>query len=427
MSEVVDNTKSKWVTWRTSADQNIDSDTSWISELRLKSFQFILFVGCTVMTLIVVRALFVKLIPTADILNLFIFLILLIALKKYPEKLQLFSWIGMFVLLLNMLDGLRGNHPEVINPSYILFPMLVMYSTFLGDMWMTCIMLITTLIVFITAGIVNHPMNEEDFMTLTNLIILVIVSGVSSIVILYQHKRLAKLVHLKAEVLREELNTNIRLNSLIFHDINNPLSVISGTAMLLNENDELKPPETGEGLKVIEEMSSRISNIINSAKRIENGKNILIEDLSVQSLFNDISQLFSSQLKDKRQQFIFEAKNRDITIRSNREILRNSVLSNFMSNAIKFSPEGSKIVMRAEEEDEGIRISVISRGEGFPDSLLKKGEKGERYGSSQGTEGEFGTAFGLIISAMCLNTLNGLLQIRNLPEGGAEVSALLRK
>ena len=259
---------------------------------------------------------------------------------------------------------------------------------------------------------------------MTNLIILQLASGIATLLITFAHRRMNRIINSEAKQLEKELNTNMRLNTLIFHDINNPLTVLSGTLELLNEDTIEKTPEVAKELKVLKDMTSRISSIINSSRRLDISGDIPMKIISVQRIFDDLQQIFSGQLQKKGQILILKVTSSDLSIQSNREILINSVFNNFMSNAIKFSPRNSTIIMSAQTEDGKIRISIINNGESFPDELLEKGRMGEKYISSKGTEGELGTASGLMIAAMCLKRLHGSLEIRNL-NNGVEVSALL--
>jgi signal transduction histidine kinase len=46
------------------------------------------------------------------------------------------------------------------------------------------------------------------------------------------------------------------------------------------------------------------------------------------------------------------------------------VLSNLLGNAIKFTPPGGRIVVRAERTSDGVRVSVADTGLGIPPSQL---------------------------------------------------------
>src|SRR5690606_28483649 len=52
------------------------------------------------------------------------------------------------------------------------------------------------------------------------------------------------------------------------------------------------------------------------------------------------------------------------------------VITNLIENAIKYSPEGSKVIVRTIEEENSVRVSVADEGPGIPaDELAKVGSK----------------------------------------------------
>jgi hypothetical protein len=75
----------------------------------------------------------------------------------------------------------------------------------------------------------------------------------------------------------------------------------------------------------------------------------------------------------------------------------NQVLDNFITNAIKFSSEDTKIIVKAEIIDDMVKISVIDQGQGIPDEEQVKlfSEFGKT--SVRPTGGEKSTGLGLAI------------------------------
>jgi signal transduction histidine kinase len=71
------------------------------------------------------------------------------------------------------------------------------------------------------------------------------------------------------------------------------------------------------------------------------------------------------------------------------------VLRNYISNAIKFSEEGSIIEVAAFDKDNGHLIQISDSGAGIDSRKLQKINQGEFVGSSHGTEGELGSGLGL--------------------------------
>lgn len=301
----------------------------------------------------------------------------------------------------------------------------MLYGGLLGDVWITLVAFVVVIGVFSYSWFTHRPLNASEYYMLTNLYLVAMGAGIASLTVWFQHKKLLGIVNRQAHNLRKELDAKLRLDALVFHDINNPLFLMQGTLdLMLNETEDGKFKV--EDVELLNDMTKRISAIIESARGIGTSNDILMRDIPVKVLFDEQQELFAARLKGKDQTLVFEG-SENLTVYSKNDVLRNSVFSNFLSNAVKFSLCGSEIKMLANEKDHKIRISFIDRGDGFSGELLQKGAKGEKYTSHTGTEGEFGTAYGLLIASICLRHLNASLEVRNLKEGGAEVSAVFEK
>jgi signal transduction histidine kinase len=75
----------------------------------------------------------------------------------------------------------------------------------------------------------------------------------------------------------------------------------------------------------------------------------------------------------------------------------NQVVDNFITNAVKFSPPNTEITLKASEEKDYVRVSVIDQGQGIPKK--EQGKLFEEFGktSVRPTDGEKSTGLGLAI------------------------------
>ncbi|MBH2044759.1 MAG: HAMP domain-containing histidine kinase [Comamonadaceae bacterium] len=88
---------------------------------------------------------------------------------------------------------------------------------------------------------------------------------------------------------------------------------------------------------------------------------------------------------------------------------------NVLDNAREASPHW--VALRAQRDDDALRIVVTDRGPGFSPEVLA--QIGTPY---QSTKGRPGGGLGLFLSMNVARTLGGSLVARNRPEGGAEVT-----
>jgi signal transduction histidine kinase len=89
------------------------------------------------------------------------------------------------------------------------------------------------------------------------------------------------------------------------------------------------------------------------------------------------------------------------------------VLRNLISNAIKFSPVGSRIKINACTENSELKISVIDEGVGIPEEYIPKLFKLDENISTVGTDGELGSGMGLILCNDIMKKHNGKITIHS--------------
>ena len=96
-----------------------------------------------------------------------------------------------------------------------------------------------------------------------------------------------------------------------------------------------------------------------------------------------------------------------------------TVLRNLISNAIKFSPEGTNITIRAENRDQRIRMTITDQGQGIPPELQARLFQYEPGLSTRGTRGEVGTGLGLHLCGELLDQMAGDISVTSQPGHGS--------
>jgi len=103
------------------------------------------------------------------------------------------------------------------------------------------------------------------------------------------------------------------------------------------------------------------------------------------------------------------------------------VLSNLLSNAAKFSPEGGNIEISLEPCATGYQVNVSDNGPGIPDEF--KDRIFDRFTQVDGsdTRGKGGTGLGLNISKQIIDAHDGTIGLASNPEGGAKFYFTLKE
>jgi signal transduction histidine kinase len=92
------------------------------------------------------------------------------------------------------------------------------------------------------------------------------------------------------------------------------------------------------------------------------------------------------------------------------------VLTNLVGNALKFTPRGGRIVIRAERRDQDVCFSVADTGEGVPADLREK--IFDRYFQSR-DEDRRGLGLGLFIAKSIVEGHGGTIWVESTPSQGS--------
>jgi len=188
-----------------------------------------------------------------------------------------------------------------------------------------------------------------------------------------KEKRMVELIAAK-EIVEEsdELKTAFLQN--ISHKIRTPLNGIIGFSELLNHED-LNKDEIKEFTSLIGQSGKRLLEIVNNIldiSKIQTGQ-VKIEQkpVSIISIFSDLLTFFDPVAKAKSINLHYHIpENEDRTIFSD-EVKLNQILTNLISNAIKFTKSGD-IDYGYEIKDEFVQLYVKDTGLGIPPKLYEK-------------------------------------------------------
>ena len=205
------------------------------------------------------------------------------------------------------------------------------------------------------------------------------------------------------------------------HEIRTPLNAIIGFIELLQEKEKEK--EKQKYLNIINNSSKNLLNIINDIldfSKIESGKFTIEEDIfkPIES-FKLIEGLFTVNLEAKNIQFDVEYNNLPTFLIG--DILRiTQVLNNLLSNAIKFTPEGKKISLCIQYNNENLEISVKDEGIGISAEYQSKIFDVFTQEDSSTTRVYGGTGLGLAISYNLVKAMGSELKFNSILGEGSE-------
>lgn len=194
----------------------------------------------------------------------------------------------------------------------------------------------------------------------------------------------------------------------VSHELKTPLNSIIGFAELLEElagREDAADPKRRRYLGNIIESGRRllemISELLQMAK-IEAGRvELSIAPVSVAELLEGLRAIMRPQAGRKRIEIEVNAQSDLPTIETDAGKLQ-QILFNFLSNAVKFSPEDSVVIVSAEswrrpDGSTGVRFRVTDHGPGIPPDLQETIFEKFRQADASHTRSHGGTGLGLAI------------------------------
>ncbi len=172
------------------------------------------------------------------------------------------------------------------------------------------------------------------------------------------------------------LTTREEFLAIVSHDLKNPMGAVSSCAAMLlaDATPESMDAETKRWVEFIKRNADTslrmISDILDMERFAEGKLEIRLQKHPLGSIINDAAESFvlAALAKNITLQ-ILPCNFSDEIICDRDRILQ--VVSNLVSNAVKFTPNGGSIEVKAENKKSEVVVSVSDTGSGIPDEKIK--------------------------------------------------------
>jgi signal transduction histidine kinase len=197
--------------------------------------------------------------------------------------------------------------------------------------------------------------------------------------------------------------------AIVAHDLSNPLNLIRlATAALLRT--PIDAAALGKRLGTIDRAVDRMGRLIRDlvdATHIEHDQlSISVRDEPIGGILREVADAFGPAAGEKGVALEVVAPATDVSVLADRSRLT-QVFGNLVGNALKFTPAGGGVVLRAQEDGDAVRFDVEDTGSGIEAENLP--HVFERYW--KGREG--GTGLGLFIARSIVSAHGGRLVVRS--------------
>ncbi|RZJ78504.1 MAG: HAMP domain-containing histidine kinase [Chryseobacterium sp.] len=216
----------------------------------------------------------------------------------------------------------------------------------------------------------------------------------------------------------EQLSNNIQekehLSQILVHDLKSPLSNIQMLTFLF---EELAVGKESEELLIIFNKSLQdIFHLISQMETLNEVDNTALkpylEEVDVNALIEEQISFFSRTAEVKNIQLQFFPSAEDRKISSDINILKR-VISNLISNAIKFSDFNKAIKIHVVNTENHIRVSICDEGPGIREDEQHRLFKRFSKLSNKPTNKESSSGLGLYIVKELLEKLNSTIELQS--------------
>lgn len=198
--------------------------------------------------------------------------------------------------------------------------------------------------------------------------------------------------------LRATIGNRDKMYSGIAHDLRSPMASIRMVLNLVaaSASPELIGQEMYDLLdkanKESEDVHDLLDNLLKWTKSQTGRLTVVRQDLDLNDIIPGVVDIFEMIAQNKHIKLNYQTSASSVIVTADNDMLK-TVVRNFMSNAIKFTPENGSIDIILSTEGDYAKVSVRDHGVGIaPERLSSIFNKGE---TTYGTGGEEGSGLGL--------------------------------
>jgi two-component system sensor histidine kinase/response regulator len=165
-----------------------------------------------------------------------------------------------------------------------------------------------------------------------------------------------------------------------------------------------------------------LDNLLKWTKSQTGRLNVVKQELELNDIIPGVVEIFDTIAATKHIKLELKSESDSLKVEADNDMLK-TVVRNFLSNAIKFSPADSTIEITMTKENEFAKVSVRDHGVGIAsdrlDSIFHKGE------TTYGTGGEEGSGLGLQLCQDFARKNGGDCTVESVEGEGSTFSVLI--
>lgn len=219
--------------------------------------------------------------------------------------------------------------------------------------------------------------------------------------------------------------------SMVSHEIRSPMNSLMAQLKIIL--DGLAGDVTEKQREILERASGKVNNLVNLVSEL-----LDLAKIEAGMVGRDLADMDVNELLQEQVDFHYAAADeKDIEIQRNfgenlAQIAADKqgieeVLTNLITNAIKYSPDGSSIRLTSYEQDENVVVQISDTGYGIPEEDLSEIFTRFYRVKDKNTREIHGTGLGLAIVKSIIEAHNGSIRVESKVEQGTTFTVSLPK
>jgi signal transduction histidine kinase len=207
------------------------------------------------------------------------------------------------------------------------------------------------------------------------------------------------------------------LVKVLSHDIANALQV-AGLYVLRLTNASLTPQEL-KSLNRLNEVIAKMRQTLGFVREEEKLKSfqeaVKLSPVDLNEVVTEVMQFFEEPIQEKKLQLSAQIPER-ICVKADKGVLANQVLSNILSNAIKYSRMSGEIKIECNQSVDCIDLHIKDFGVGITNEDIQKAFFSNQLISTRGTSAEVGSGMGASLAREYMKLFKGELLVDSIHE-----------
>lgn len=215
-------------------------------------------------------------------------------------------------------------------------------------------------------------------------------------------------------------NTKSEFLNLISHELRTPLNAIKGFSYILK--DAVSDKKYLEFIDEIDQAADKLvklsdTSLLITSLKFDNFKKRNI-NVKLNEYLNSVILSFCSKNRIDKNKILKDFDCSDKTVNLESTLISNA-LSMVLDNAIKHSPKNEQVLFKASLDEKFVNIFIRDKGKGFSEKAF---EQVFNFFTQKTIFSASGLGIGLATVKLIMDSVGGSVDIKNLPEKGAEVS-----